>query len=157
MGADQGIDDRGAVVLGRGAQVGDGHFVAALLALPADFLVGPPDERMEPEDRLREDLQTVHRRIEAQDVADFVSEDVPPAFIVCGLSKGLRQVNIAAQETPDERLPDPLHEPYSRGTLHPQGLKGSFERTSGVLGQRVAFSAQPPDGPSHLGCSGTQE
>ena len=61
---------------------------------------------MEPKDRLGDDLQEVDGRIEAQDVADLVGENVPPMFVVLDPGKPVRQVDIAAQKAPNEGLPD---------------------------------------------------
>ena len=70
----QRVDDGFAVLLRVRAQTGNDHFIAAFLPLATDLPVRQPDERMEEENGLRNNLNEIGCRIPASYVGQFVGQ-----------------------------------------------------------------------------------
>ena len=66
---------------------------------------------MEPEHRLGQDLQNIDGRIESQDMAELVTQNLLAVLCAVGLDEIRRKINASTQQTPHKRLTDPLDQP----------------------------------------------
>ena len=110
----EAVDDGRAILFGNGVQTGDSGFVAAFFAFLANLSVGPPDQRVEKEDGLDEQLQGVDGRVLPLDMGQFVHEYALslPAGSLPFKSSG--QINCALPKAPDKGLAVTFDFPYLR-------------------------------------------
>ena len=147
----QELHDGGAVLRRPAAEDGNGHLVAASLALLADTPVGPPHQRMEDEEALHQHLNRVHQSIPSRDVGQFVRQHLRTMIRRNTIEVGGEE-DLPAQQSPDEGLGQVVGFPDVWRPAHAQAPGKVGQIPLNRCGSRAAHSGQvpgEPDGPEN--------
>ena len=145
------------VVLRSGPEPRDGRLVAAFLTLDTNPFVGPPDKRVEPEHRLPQNLERIDGGVKTQDMAQLVSEDVTTLLVVNDVTEGRWQVDVTAQQTPNERLADTVQRPHLRRSFDCEPREHVMDTALEFGAEFVTLCPEPPLGAPGLSQSHRSE